>query len=186
MFLSIYLTSFYHINNRKKIISRYNETLIISDLIKDNIPKQLNNDHSELNNVWCYYGVGDSLQLKTILNGRSKLFLYGGNSYCNSCIDYHLSYINKLGEIIGNDNIVLLFKQVTPRELTMIKNDNKLNVIVVSTNSDLSLPIEKNSTPCFFALSPDLKVYNTFYPIKEKSDYNDIYYRYIVERIKYD
>ena len=69
---------------------------MFTNYIIDNIPKQLINDGSEVNDVLCYSENGDSIRLKQILNGIPKLILYIGKDYCNSCINYHLGQINSL------------------------------------------------------------------------------------------
>lgn len=155
---------------------------VLIELIVGNMQKQLVNDDKTARDVLCRSERGDTLRLSRIIGGRAKAILYGGDSYCNSCIDHHLSQINSLSENTG-DEIIILFKNVTPRELALIKSNNRLTAPVFSASEKLGLPVEEEFSPCFFILKPNLTTVNTFYPIKEMPHYNSIYYDYLENNI---
>ena len=168
----------YYSKEKKQAVQKYSGINIFTNIIIDNISKQLINDDKTINNVICFSEDGNAYDFEIILDRTPKLILYGGSTYCNSCIDYHLSQVNSLGRTT-NGNIVLLFKHITQREMVLIKASHNLNIPVFTTNDDLGLPVETDDTPCFFVAKPDMSVINTFYPVKEKPNYNAIYYNYL-------
>lgn len=91
---------------------------------------------------------------------------------------------NKMSNIIGTENIILLFKELTPRELAIIKNNNSLDISPYSTQDFISMFSEYDNQPCFFVLDKNLNISNTFYPIKGKANFNQAFYDYIKRTFK--
>lgn len=109
--------------------------------------------------------------------------MLGGDSYCNSCIDYHLPFLSEMGNAIGGSNIILLFKNVSVKQLIMLKNNQKLNFIIASTidkTQNIGIPIEEENTPCYMVITDKLEISASFYPIKELPNYNKNYYSFIL------
>ena len=175
-------TAIYFSRKEKDAVRRYSSVNVFTNIITDNIPKQLANDDRKINNVLCLSEQGYTIDFKQILDGKPKLILYGGSTYCNSCIDYHLSQINSLTEVTGN-NIILFFKSLTQRELVLIKTNNKLSIPIFTTDDEIGLLFESENTPCFFVVKLDMSIINTFYPVKEKPNYNNIYYKYLLNNM---
>lgn len=155
-------------------------TAIVHDIVLNNWAKQLESDNTSINDVLCYSESGDSVKISSLLKKQEGLIiLYGGNSYCNSCIDYHMNMLNNKAHFI-NGNIIILFKNVSSRELMIIKSNNRLEIPIYATVEHLSLLDEDDGQPRFFLLNENLFVSNTFYPIKGNAEINNVFYKFLM------
>lgn len=160
-----------------------NEDGLFLNIVIDNQKRQLRNNGEKVNDILCYSVSGDTIKLSELLKKQELVILYGGSNYCNSCIDYHIQTINKLKQSeLTQINIVLMFKDINQRDLRIIKETNNLHFPLYSISSNLSLALEEEDEPVFLVIQPDLLVVNTFYPIKTKDKYNEIFYEMIYKK----
>lgn len=165
---------------QQNISSSSNDSDLFLNIIIGNQKRQLENDGEKINDILCYSESGDSIRISELLGGKELVVLYGGSNYCNSCIDYHIQTINDLKQKeLSNVNVILLFKGISQRNLQIIKETNNLRFPLYAVISDLKLPVEEDEDPVLFVIRPDLLIVNTFYPLKTKVRYNDIFYKVV-------
>ena len=167
---------------QQAIPSIQNDSDLFLSYIIENQKMQFENNGKFLNNVLCKTVLGDTVRFSSLISESNLLVLYGGSSYCNSCIDYHIQVINGMKQNLLNEiDIVLLFKGVDVRELQIIREANNLLFPLYSTDLDLGIPAEEVEQPVLFVVRPDLLVTNTFFPLKTKAVYNDTFYKQLVD-----
>jgi hypothetical protein len=121
----------------------------------------------------------DSSQLQKEFGGLPKLVFFHSELNCNSCVEENLSFLNSLGNIIGNENILFLASYRSKRDLTIFKRINQIKYHTYNVPS-VGLPIEKLNYPFCFIINMDRKAECVFIPIKEDS----LYFKRDLEMIK--
>lgn len=106
--LCIYTTALYCEKKYERKYAGFSSMAILHDMMLDNWSKQLDSDNTCVNDVLCYSENGDSMKLSSLLVEENLVVLYGGNSYCNSCIDYHMNALNNKASFIKG-NVIVLF-----------------------------------------------------------------------------
>jgi hypothetical protein len=84
----------------------------------------------------------------------------------------------------GNNRIVIVFKEMDERIISIFKREHNLNIGVYSMdNKQFGMVLEKEYLPFYFIVNKNSTVQNTFIPYKGVDNYSDQYFQLVIENI---
>ncbi len=94
------------------------------------------------------------------LISSSKLIYRFSSFACDGCVENDFNILRKLGDSIGNENIIILSKYSNLKDARIYYNNLNFPFNFFNYGNELEIPIEKNTNdePCFFILEPNLEV----------------------------
>jgi len=124
-----------------------------------------------------------SIFLNNLLD-QPKLIFYYNELNCNPCTDRELGKIDSLSKIIGAENVYLLTKRTSNRNIYLLKRVNNLNLQIIFIDNILDIPIFNYPTNFYFILDKDFITKFFFVPSKNYTFLNELYYSRIVQYFK--
>ncbi len=115
---------------------------------------------------------------------QPKLIFYYNELSCNPCTDRELGKIDSLSKIIGAENIYLLTKRTSNRNIYLLKRVNNLNLQIIFIDDILDIPIFNYPTNFYFILDKDFITKFFFIPSKNYTPLNELYYSRIAQYFK--
>jgi hypothetical protein len=109
------------------------------------------------------------------------LILDISNNNCSSCIEKILPLFNNF----YFENMAIFYSGGNLRELNFFLRNNKVkHPVYFYQNTFRELPGDIENVPCFYILSDELKLKNTYFPLKDESDFITFYITRQLELIK--
>lgn len=189
------------------VVTLYYYNKILNDKVQD-ITEQIEKDRSEhvldslknqflLNNIMIQLKYSDFLlndfkvtklsgktkRLKQLIKDKPKLIFMFSELNCKTCIDMQLPNVNKVSEIIGSGNMIILASYAYKRDLIQFMRMNKINLDVYNIDkANFNLPLFDENVPFFFIIEPDLTCSCLFVPDKSMPKYTEVYFNFIMDR----
>lgn len=126
---------------------------------------------------------GDTVSLGSVFKGGPKLVIRYSVLNCQVCVDEEMIRLKKLGERIGNENIVILTYYQRFRDVIVFhkKTKNPFPVYFIPDNN-LKLPVEEENIPYLFVSDEDCLAKMFFIPEKTMPEISNIYYEQVADR----
>lgn len=115
--------------------------------------------------------------ISPVTDKTRKLVFRFSEDGCNVCVEQQLNKLREIAASIGSDNIVLISKFTSDRDLHLFKSKNNIEFSLYNVES-LSPGLDKIRVPCYFILSRN-DVSSVFLPVKEIPHMTDEYLSYI-------
>lgn len=126
---------------------------------------------------------GDEIMLKSLAGNSSKFVLRYSELHCSSCVEKQVALFNKVINVIGEDNVLILSSYTNNRDLLLFKRMNQIKLPVYNIkDADLGIPAEGANSPIFFVLSKNLKISNVFLPLEYDPDLTQQYHEKIITK----
>lgn len=121
----------------------------------------------------------DTLLLSGLLS-HPKLIYRFSELHCDSCIIHEFENLRRkiVKEELDQNNIIILCYYEDPRNLNIFKRINKLQnfeIFNLMNNNIGDLVIDSMGVPYFFVIDNELKIDNTFIPLKEANQRTNNY-----------
>jgi hypothetical protein len=103
--------------------------------------------------------IGNEISLKELVRGPKLVYSFTRFS-CTACVQDDLEIINRLGDIIGSSNIIIISRFDNLKELKIfaMQNISKSNYYNSTNKFKISLEEIESESPFFFIISRDLKI----------------------------
>jgi hypothetical protein len=119
-------------------------------------------------------------QLNSLI-GQPKLMFYYDEMSCSPCTDRELQKLDSVSKIIGSENVILLAKHTSEKNIYLLKRVNNVNFRFIFIDNILDIPIFNFQTNFYFVLDKDFITKFFFVPSKTYDDLNEIYYSRIIK-----
>ena len=100
----------------------------------------------------------DSTNLNSLLSQKGKLVFFFSEQSCSICFLPFLKKLEKLSNIIGEDNIIVMGKFSNNRSFKTFLIDNNIKQKIYRVNRDLDIFHEYNDYAMAFILSKDMVI----------------------------
>ena len=149
---------------------------------------QSNNDKNILENFLIINENKDTLSITDLLTTKKLIYRFS-ELHCDSCIINEFENLKKmlLSKLFKIENLIVISYYQSPRNLYLFKRLNNLQnfeIYNLENNSLGSFELETMGVPYFFILNKELKMSNTFVPIKQVNKRTDDYFKRIVSNLR--
>jgi len=129
---------------------------------------------------------GDTVQLRKVITSPKLIFRFS-NEFCRACVDADIESLKDLGNIIGNQNIIIVTDNENARLLNIFRSSSGIESPCYNLKGTFNLSIEnslnKKQVPFLFILDENLEVHFSFFA-DEASELNEIYFNRIIKYFK--
>lgn len=128
----------------------------------------------------------DTVPLRTLLQGKKILFYYP-KFYCSGCVSEEYFRLNKLGQEIGEDQIIILTDEILPAHADYVLYNNIKPDVYETKGFEIGLPIIINNpehAKCVYMVVQDGKVETSFILTPETMNFTDGFYNAVKSKFK--
>lgn len=166
-----------------KSLDTINDLSVREELLKDNIVIGIESNQNIIKDHPLEIN-GKAETLSKYMKSGKKLILYSGLEYCSSCVEKELKRLEIASEKIGKENVLVLFKDISPRDAFVLKKTRNIPYNIGSLQGHpIGIVAESKNLPFMFVLNTDLSVSDVFFPYKNMDNINEYYIKLIVKKL---
>jgi hypothetical protein len=126
---------------------------------------------------------GDTSTLRFLdLVTQPKLFFYYNELSCDPCSDIELDKLDSISNIIGSENVFLLSKNSSFKDIYLLRRINSFRFRVALVDELINLPISNYPSNYYFVLDSNYVIKLFFVPVRKNQDLNELYYSQIIKQ----
>lgn len=121
---------------------------------------------------------GNETNFSSLLGENKKICFKFSPQNCSSCIDFGMTYLKSILNVIPSDRVIVLASDGSKRELKTLMKAQEMTLPVYCVTSDVFDGFLEN-VPFFFVIDRQLCMEELFIPIKEIPEHSDAYFKII-------
>lgn len=126
---------------------------------------------------------GDTSTLRFLdLVTQPKLFFHYNELSCDPCSDIELDKLDSISNIIGSENVFLLSKNSSFKDIYLLRRINSFRFRVALVDELINLPISNYPSNYYFVLDSNYVIKLFFVPVRKNQDLNELYYSQIIKQ----
>lgn len=126
---------------------------------------------------------GDTSTLRFLdLVTQPILFFYYNELSCDPCSDIELDKLDSISNIIGSENVFLLSKNSSFKDIYLLRRINSFRFRVALVDELINLPISNYPSNYYFVLDSNYVIKLFFVPVRKNQDLNELYYSQIIKQ----
>lgn len=169
--------SLYLENRLETIVSKHKV-----DKYKKKFTQQINTENKIIANISLKNIENEAIPISSVINETKLVYRFTSTS-CESCVIQDIEDLKYLGEIIGNDKIIIISSYENVRLLRMFKSREKINFDCYNYRDNFNLSIEDDSirvSASMFLLDTTNRIKFT-YKCDDNPFFNQVYLDRITE-----
>jgi len=101
---------------------------------------------------------------------------------CDPCSDIELDKLDSISNIIGSENVFLLSKNSSFKDIYLLRRINSFRFRVALVDELINLPISNYPSNYYFVLDSNYVIKLFFVPVRKNQDLNELYYSQIIKQ----
>lgn len=127
---------------------------------------------------------GDSVLLSSLCSDKKKLVYFFAEQSCAVCYIPFLEKLQRMADVVGKENVILLAKFDKSRNLKAFIQENKITLDVYRMEEDLNIYPEYNDYALAFLLSRDMLIENIIITDKSNVELSNDYLKIVQHKLR--